>query len=49
VTHEDDVFEVEDSEAVIVKLISGMGGDDVAELPDQRAEVTDGHLGHDSA
>ena len=43
---EEDVFEVEDGEVVIFKFVRGVGGDGVAERPDQLAKVGDGHLCH---
>jgi hypothetical protein len=43
---EDNVFEIEDGEVVIFKFVCSVGGDGVAERPDQLAKVGDGHLGH---
>ena len=43
---EDDVFEVKDREVVIVKLICGMGGHNIAERSDQLSKVGNGHQSH---
>jgi hypothetical protein len=43
---EDDVLEVEDGEVVIFKFVCCVGGDDVAERPDQMAKARDGHPSH---
>ena len=43
---EDDIFEVEDREAVVFEFIGGVGRDCIVERPDQVAKVGDGYCGH---
>ena len=45
---EDDVFEIEDGEVVIVKFLSRVGGNNIIESANQVAKLTDRCLGHSS-
>ena len=45
---EDDVFEVEDAEVVIVKFVRCVGGNGVGKSTDQMANLGDGYLCHSS-